>query len=44
MIAGRHYDDARSGGVAQLVERDVRNVEAVGSSPITSTRDTRRKT
>ncbi len=28
----------RSGGVAQLVERYVRNVEAEGSSPFTSTR------
>ena len=29
------------GGVAQLVERYVRNVEVGGSSPLTSTRPTR---
>ena len=33
-----------AGGVAQLAERYVRNVEAVGSSPITSTGGVRERT
>ena len=36
-MSGRRYSDCPFGGVAQLVERYVRNVEVGGSSPLTST-------
>ena len=40
-MVGRDLSSAGPGGVAQLVERYVRNVEAEGSSPFTSTRGQR---
>ena len=38
MLSALWYADSSFGGVAQLVERYVRNVEVDGSSPFTSTR------
>ena len=36
-VSGGRYSENSHGGVAQLVERYVRNVEVGGSSPLTST-------
>ena len=38
LTSGDGLHSSLLGGVAQLAERYVRNVEAVGSNPITSTR------